>query len=273
MKCLLAKVKIKNDNGYRRLLSDKEVYFKPNDLNDAKIYDSAYSLEEDEWFAIEEFSKQTFCIELLTKKFRSTDYGMINTVNSDVIEYLYYYDGEDYYFQRVFKHSILAQKRMLSLGDEVKIEESKKSIVINDIPDALYVKKEDKLYFKKLLTVSPIFKGIEMLYKEATREETESFLKNDFVEIGKEYGVEKVGNANRKRIALAMDTLKDFDKKQKKQVIDYTHTYYPSLEYKSGKFTLNSEEDMKYLVWGIEQRYYTTPVTKEKRVANSVSII
>ena len=27
---------------------------------------------------------------------------------------------------------------------------------------------------------------------------------------------------------------------------------------------------MKYLLWGIEQRYYTTPITKEKRVANSV---
>lgn len=27
---------------------------------------------------------------------------------------------------------------------------------------------------------------------------------------------------------------------------------------------------MKYLLWGIEQRYFTTPVTKEKRVANSI---
>lgn len=28
---------------------------------------------------------------------------------------------------------------------------------------------------------------------------------------------------------------------------------------------------MKYLLWGIEQRYYTTPITKENRVANFVS--
>ena len=28
---------------------------------------------------------------------------------------------------------------------------------------------------------------------------------------------------------------------------------------------------MKYLLWGIEQRYYTTPVTNEKRVANSIT--
>ena len=36
-------------------------------------------------------------------------------------------------------------------------------------------------------------------------------------------------------------------------------------------FTIGNEENMKYLLWGIEQRYYTTPVTNEKRVANSIT--
>ena len=54
-----------------------------------------------------------------------------------------------------------------------------------------------------------------------------------------------------------------------------THKYYPHLEYEVDKeiFTINNENEMKYLLWGIEQRYYTTPITKEKRVANSVSRI
>ena len=38
-------------------------------------------------------------------------------------------------------------------------------------------------------------------------------------------------------------------------------------------FTIGNEEDMKYLLWGIEQRYYTTPVTNENRVANSIMVL
>ena len=53
----------------------------------------------------------------------------------------------------------------------------------------------------------------------------------------------------------------------------YTNQYYPGLEYDGKSFSIGSEEDLKNLLFGIEQRYYTTPVTKEKRVANSVKTI
>jgi len=56
-------------------------------------------------------------------------------------------------------------------------------------------------------------------------------------------------------------------------VLEYTNTYYPELKYKKGKFSVSTEDDMKYLLWGIEQRYYTTPVTKEQRVANSTTTL
>ena len=50
---------------------------------------------------------------------------------------------------------------------------------------------------------------------------------------------------------------------------------YSDLQYetKKGIFTIGNEEDMKFLLWGIEQRYYTTPVTKENRVANSTMVL
>ncbi len=39
------------------------------------------------------------------------------------------------------------------------------------------------------------------------------------------------------------------------------------------KFSIKDEERLKHLLWGIEERYYTTRVGGEKRVANSVSKI
>lgn len=143
------------------------------------------------------------------------------------------------------------------------------------MPDAVYRKDIDVLYFKKLQAIAPIFRGIDILYKEATQEETEAFLKNDFIQLDNDYGVVKVKKMNRKRIAMAMETLNGFDKEQRKEVLEYTHKYYPNLKYDNKKeiFTIGNEDDLKYLLWGIEQRYYTTPVTNENRVANSVSVI
>ena len=163
-------------------------------------------------------------------------------------------------------------KKRITLGDTIRLDQGEKSIVINSTPDAIYVKDDDILYFKKLSTISPIFKGIDELYREATEEETKEFLQNDFIELEDSYGVEKVKKSNRKRIAMAMDTLSSFTPKDKQKILKYTHEYYPALKYDEKKkvFTIGSEEEMKYLLWGIEQRYYTTPVTNERRVANSI---
>lgn len=50
---------------------------------------------------------------------------------------------------------------------------------------------------------------------------------------------------------------------------------YPDLQYemKKGIFTIGNEEDMKFLLLGIEQRYYTTPMIKENRIANSIMVL
>lgn len=110
------------------------------------------------------------------------------------------------------------------------------------------------------------------MYREATEEETEEFLKNDFIELADCYGVVNVKKSNRKRIALAMKILENFSRRDKQKILKYIHEYYPALKYDDTKkvFTIGSEDEMKYLLFGIEQRYYTTPVTKERRVANSV---
>lgn len=270
MDYVLAQLKGKEER-YERLYAGEALYSLPDNLDSAVKYDPARALDEDEWYKLEEFSGESFCIELLKRDFRSTDYAGLKKARTETIEYICSYQAEGYFFQRIFKQSIFMQKR-LTIGEDVSLDPGEKSIVINNVPDAIYMKNKDVLYFKKLQTIAPIFKGIETLYKEATKEETEKFLKSKFIVLVNNYNVDKVKTMNRKRIAMAMVTLSGFDKKQKKDVLEYTHLYYPHLEYdpKKETFQIGSEDDMKYLLWGIEQRYYTTPITKEKRVANSV---
>lgn len=260
--------KAKKESEYKKLYSGESIFVLPDNLEGSVEYNPATILEDGEWFVINDFSSKEYSLNLFEQEFRSTDYSIVSKDEIHLIEYICSYENDTYFFQRILKNSIFAKKHF-SLGDNVSLQ-TEKGLMINEWPDAIFIKENNKLYFKKLQTIIPIFKGIEELYKEATSEEIETFLQNDFINTVNDYCVDKVKTMNRKRIALAMESLKQFNKKQRKEVLDYTHRYYPQLEYKNNAFSIGNEEDLKYVLWGIEQRYYTTPVTKEKRVANSI---
>ena len=109
-----------------------------------------------------------------------------------------------------------------------------------------------------------------MLYREATQEETDSFLANDFISLKDDYSGSKVKTANRKRIALAAKTLSELDEPDRKNIFKYIGDYCPGLKVSENSFEVGSENELKMLLYGIEQRFYTTPVGGEKRLANSV---
>jgi hypothetical protein len=273
MNHLIAQTKGKN-SGLYKVISNKSIFDLPDDLDNPKAYNSDYNLEEDEWFHIPSFSTTDYCIEFLKKTFIATEYDQIKTSEFDKIQFLCAYQSGVYYFQKLSSTQLI-QKKWFTLSTAPVLEENKAIIVINDFPDAVYVKSEDILYFKRLPAIFGIFKGITELYKEATQQETETFLKNSFIKLEDDYNADKVKTANRKRIALAMETFKKFTPKEKKSVSAYIKDYCQNLSYdeKKSNFTIKSEDDLKHLLWGIEQRYYTTPISNEKRVANSVSPI
>ena len=142
--------------------------------------------------------------------------------------------------------------------------------MINDLPDAIFVPAENRLYFRKLQSITSIFKGIDQLYREATDEEVDSFLDSDFRSLQGDYCTASVKTANRKRIALAKKTLDEMDEADKNRIFDYIGDYCPELKTDKEMFKIGTEDEMKMLLFGIEQRFYTTLVGGEKRLANSV---
>lgn len=129
---------------------------------------------------------------------------------------------------------------------------------------------EDKLYFRKLASVTGIFKGIDQLYREATEDETERFLERDFITLKNDFYAGQVKTVNRKRIALAEDTLSHLQKEEQEKIFTYIGDYCPTLKRANGSFEIGNENDLKLLLYGIGQRFYTTLVGNEKRIANSV---
>lgn len=269
MNHLLAKTNGRNGDFFK-VISNRQIFDIPDDLSNRVEYNSDYKLEDDEWFAITEFSEKEYCLEFLTTRFVSTDYNQLSRAKYQNIDYLVAYQSGVYCFQKLHPSQFI-KKRYFSISDQPDLENTP-IIIINQVPDAIYVREEDTLYFKKLPAITSIFKGIYELYKEATQEETEAFLENDFVNLIDDFSADTVKKANRKRIAMAQTTLQNFNQREKKQIFSYIREYCADLEFDevAENFSISSEEDLKKLLYGIEQRYYTTKVGNEKRLANSV---
>lgn len=273
MNHLLAKTKGRNGNFFK-VISNEEIFGLPDDLDNSIEYNSDYKLEDDEWFAIEAFSEKEYCIEFLTQRFISTDYNQLIVDDYNKIDFLCAYQAGVYYFQKLSSNQII-RKKYFSFSAAPTLIENEPIIVIDSYPDAIYVKADDILYFKRLTSITTIFKGIDELYKEATQEETEAFLQSDFIFLDNEYSAEKVKKANRKRIAMAMETLQRFNPVERRDIFVYIREYCIDLNFDENNenFTISDEEELKKLLYGIEQRYYTTRQGGEKRLANSVTAI
>lgn len=274
MDYILAHIKTRAKKRIFKLVSEQSLFDPVTvDLTACVPYNPDHNLDEDSWFKIEGFSNQAFCIDLLQKVFDSKDYDDLTKENFSKIAYLFAVQGDDFYFQKVTP-SLFVKRKTLVFGEAATLEQSQTRLVINALPDAVYFKGSDTLVFRNLATISSIFKGIDELYKEATKEEVEQFLDESFIELSNDYGVEKVSTPNRKRIGLAMKTLESMSADDKTNMLEYIDGYCEQklkFNQQNQKFEISTDEDLKLLVYGIEQRFYTTPFGNEKRCANSVT--
>lgn len=273
MDYVLARVKRLIKKPFLKAVSDHTLYENTNvSLAACVPYSPDHNLDEDSWFKIEQFSQQEFCIELLKSDFDSKDYDDLNKKQFPNIAYLLAIQGDDFYFQKVTS-SLFIKKKIIGFGEVAAIEEANNRLVINDHPDAIYFKESDTLVFRNLAAISSIFKGIDALYREATQQETESFLQSGFIDLKDNYDASKVSKPNRKRIALAMDSLEKMSAKDKVDILAYIDDYCEQklkFDKETKQFEISTDDELKLLLYGIEQRFYTTLFGKEKRQANSV---
>ncbi len=272
---VLAKVKRYSNKKFFKLLSDKKLFDNSLDGLDFVEYNPDYNLDEDSWFKIKQFNQQPYCIDLLKRDFISSEYDDLPKDKFNDIAYLCAIQGNNYYFQKTTA-SLFVTRKMIVFGEVAHLENGGRRLVVNPMPDAIYIKNSDTLLFRNLATISSIFKGIDKLYKEATNEEVEAFLDQSFIELADGYGAGKVSKPNRKRVALAMNTLDAMQEDNRDQMLTYIQGYCQEklqFDAENKKFEITSDEQLKLLLYGIEQRFYTTPIGNEKRLANSVQAL
>lgn len=272
MNCVCVKLKQRGKNKYRKILSIKEQLYALSiaPSESATAYSPGTLLEENEWFSIQRASKEGYSIDLISTEYESVDFQSLERKDFKNIDFLFVVTDAYILFQNVSKSKLISKRCIMALGEEFQYQNERSEILINDAPDAIYDKITDTLYFKRLESITGIFKGIDQLYREATEDETVEFLNNDFINLKDGYSSSSVKTPNRKRIALAIKTLNSLNEDDRKNIFNYIGDYCPELKVSEKSFEIGTEDDMKKLLFGIEQRFYTTPVGGEKRIANSV---
>ena len=273
MNFVLGKIKSLRKKPFRKIISDYALFENIELSHAAKIsYNPDHNLDEECWFKIEQFSKKDFCIDLLKTPIDSKDHSELAKNEFEKIAYIASIQDLDVYFQKL-SPSLFIKRKTITFGEVAQVEEGSTRIIVNKQPDAIYLSASDTLVFKNLAVISSIFKGIDTLYREATDEEVAEFLKSKFITLSPEYNSEKVSIPNRKRISLALETLEKISLDDRKNLHLYIDEYCKdkvSFDKKLERFEITTDDDLKLLLYGIEQRFYTTLFGSEKRIANSI---
>lgn len=269
---LYAKIKNRGSRIRKILHTDYIIFPSANDsVQESVPYDPQTILEEGVWYTLKDFSTTDYALSFLTEDINSAAYNQLTDAEFMQLEFIFSVssDRNEIYFQKVGRAALTPKKSFIGFNNGFQYEPNSKFVAIKQYPDAIYKKKEDILLFRDLSSITSIFNGISELYREATKEEIQQFLDMEFV-VADGVAAESVTIPNRKRIALAMKTLNQLNQTETQEIHEYITEYCPKLKGSENKFKVTNNEELSLLLYGIEQRFYTTRVGQEKRIANSI---
>lgn len=243
------------------------------DLQHAISYSPNSSLDDDQWFFLDSLPSKniknpiTVCLNA-----NSNDWVQISSDEYTSIRFLTLIDkinGRAFY-QKV-PNSMLIKKPRLNwtgLNDQPSIS-ADPIILINEIPDAIYVESTEKLYFKDISKLTDIFRGIDQQFKEATEVEVSDFVNSNIFNTASGFDIKKVSTPVRKKINAVQAHFDSFSAIEQAQFISNVQQYLSHITFQNGKFIINNNEDVRDLADALDQRFHETPITREKRRTQS----
>lgn len=266
--------KLKGKSGtYQKMLSSlPESMFSDIKLEDLKNncidYSPTVAADDFEWLVIRNFAKQPYALEIMKSDKTSVDYNSLDAKDVAKVDFIAEIDDDYIKFQKIRKSSFL-KKKFIRLGDNFEYKREERLLQLNKFQDAIYDKQLDNLYFKNLFNISHIFPNITDVYRIATENEVKAFLENEIFHLGNNFSVQDVKIPNRKKIAVVTDKFQLMSESDKKNLFAYIGEYCPGIKMDGKSFNIRNENDLRNILYGLEEKFYTTNISKEKRVANS----
>ena len=270
MDFLFAKIRGRGGS-FCKVISDNTVYNDIPDFTNSRVYNDEVKLQDNEWFVVELFATKDYAPQIVKGVFDAAAWSQIVRDNYAKIDYLVSIQNNHnlFLFQNITTSAVLKRQSFVSMDDQPSLLNKDHLVVIHEKPDAYYLKDVDKLYFKRLSAITTIFPGINELYNEATDDEVDMMLQLDILNVNAEFTKDKVKTANRRKIREAMEAYENFSVAQKQALPGYFQKYCPNL-FAGGKVNIEDEKSLTQFLNGINQRFYTTEISNQQRVALSV---
>ena len=116
-----------------------------------------------------------------------------------------------------------------------------------------------------------VFNGLKLDYRTATDQEVSSFLNSDIIDAAG-LDVQSVSIKNRKTITKIAHIYNQYNEEQKPVLRAYINDMIGNrLPYneQTGKFTVDCDNNLRALLYGIQKRMYIPPFENEAQVATS----
>ena len=250
-----------------------------------KEFQLDYTLDTNEWFYVnlDGEEKAQMIAHYLMALDSSADTN--NVVNGQYSELIALYlinrdlDGKlGIIFNRIFDKYYIVSKTFLKFSlNEACVSKEEDVVEFNNRVDAYWDDVTSKLYFKNYSFIKPLFKGIEKFYRCATTEEVNAFVDSEFFQFEDSFKRDKLGERALKHIAEIIDqqAIDLNDVAIRVLYNEYANGYSESgfLISNNGKFILTKTTDLTNVINLLQEKYYTSQITREKRVAYSTSKI
>lgn len=268
--------KLKNGVNWVKLID--QVYmdeYTSIDLRDAMVYDPSNDMAH-QWFKFQDFSTKPSFMQFMQDDFDVVELEDLKRPQYTDIEFFAFIENHRIYMQKVSKSSFLKKKWFSWDGQILKYQTKDDVVYVNPVPNCIYDKETDELFFMEINKAYAIFGDIKEDYKTATDAEVGTFLSSDIV-FADGFDVANVGIANRKRITAVLQSYNALSQQDKKTLKNYIHEKLGNNELvfseETQKFKVSSDKELRLLLYGIQRRYYSPLFEAEVQVAtNSTSI-
>ena len=239
-------------------------------LGDAVAYDPNNN-EANQWFKIDGFDQKEGFLPLLAQQINAADLESLDRQQYDNIEFIAFFDQGRYYMQKITRGNYLKKKWFSWDGDILRYQEDEGIIYINPVPNCIYDTNTRAIYFMDIAKAYGIFSNLKLDYKAATDDEANRFLQSDIVD-AQTLPIEKVGVSNRKRITSILTKYEAYTPDEKATLKEYIKkSVGANLDFDDNakKFVVNTDTQLRLLLYGIQQRFYMPPLEDEVQVATS----
>lgn len=255
---------------------DSTQLFPDVDLSNPQPFNKKYLAEEDEILFIElSDDNQNFIQPFINNVTSSASLNLIPENCCSKVNLLYVgcevsTNVYNIKFQRIWnKYYFKKTWFSLSLND-CNIKKNASLIMLTGNTDLFWESNTKRLYFKNFKTAKAIFPQLENFYRKATEADLTQFKNSPLISVPNN---SKFGERALKKIASIIDD-KVLDSKNIADLQSYAQEYnqtFPPLE--GNKIKIASNKDVELLYKLLNELFYTTQGSHEKRAVNSIQKI